>query len=184
MNGRKNDDWLKEFNSFAENDMTHIPTELNEKVLARMKKLLNPSAYIVFLKILAIHMVVGFLSLAICHQFELNPFGTSHSLDNWFMSLGGHSVCMIGCGILFLSFSVLASGYFLTLEETRSLRRTGFPQSFALGAVSLVLFATFGAQLALTFAGLWLLGALIGGYVATEAVWKLKYARVQRLQRI
>lgn len=184
MNGRKNNDWLKEFKAFTEGDVVQVPAELNERVAKRMEKLLNPSAWVVFLKVLAIHSVVGFLSLAICHQFDLNPFGTSRSLDNWFMSIGGHSVCMIGCGILFLSVSVLASGYFLSLEEARSLRRTGFPQSFALGTISLVLFSTVGAELALTFSGLWLLGALIGGYLATETVWKLKYARVQRLQRI
>lgn len=183
MNGEKHDEWLKEYESFVESNQP-IPRGVTEQVHIQIGNLLNPSAWFVFGKVLAIHAVVGLLSLSICHQFDLNPFQTSRSLADWFMSIGGHSVCMIGCGILFVGLSVLASGYFLTLEETRALRRTGFPQSFALACISLVLFATAGAELALTFAGLWLLGALIGGFVATEAVWKFKYARIQRLQRI
>src|SRR5690606_26669721 len=119
-------------------------------VSKRMEPLLNPSPFRVFGKLLGIHSVVGFFSLSFCHQFELNPFKTSHSLDNWFMAVGGHSVCMIVCGVLFLGLSVLASGYFLSLEEARALRRTGFPQSFALGTLSLILFHSVGAELALT----------------------------------
>ena len=184
MNGKNSKNgWVKEFEQFMAEDSAEIPEALNAKVATRMEKLLNPSAWSVFKKLLGIHVVVGFLSLLICHQFELNPFRTSISLADWFMSVGGHSVCMIGCGILFVGSSVLASGYFLTIEETRALRSTGFPQSFALAVVSLALFATAGAQLALTIAGLWMLGALIGGFIATEAVYKVKYVRIQRLQR-
>lgn len=183
MSGGNNKEWLKEYESFlkAEED---VPTAVSESVSKRMEPLLDPSPFGVFAKLLGIHSVVGFLSLSFCHQFELNPFRTAHSLDSWLMSVGGHSVCMIVCGVLFLGLSVLASGYFLSLEEARALRRTGFPQSFALGVLSLVLFHTLGAQLALTIGALWLLGALIGGFVATEAVWKVKYARIQRLQRV
>ncbi len=42
-----------------------------------------------------------------------------------------------------------------------------------------MIFAAFGAQLAVTFAGLWLLGGLIGGLAATEAVWHLKRGACQ-----
>lgn len=183
MSGESHKEWLNEYETFLKAD-EDVPPAVSDSVLKRMERLLNPSPLRVFAKILGIHSVVGFFSLSFCHQFELNPFRTSHSLDNWFMSVGGHSVCMIVCGVLFLGLSILASGYFLSLEEARALRRTGFPQSFALGALSLGLFHTIGAELALTIGALWLLGALIGGFVATEAVWKVKYGKIQRLQRV
>ena len=81
---------------------------------------------------------------------------------------------MIFCGVLFVSLSLSAAGIFLTIEETKALKRTEFLQALSLGVISLGIFAAVGAELALTFAGLWLLGALIGGFVATEAIWKLK----------
>jgi hypothetical protein len=90
------------------------------------------------------------------------------------MSMWGHGTCMILCGGLFLSVSILSAGYFLTIDEIRALKKTEFIQSLALGAISLTLFALVGAELAVKFAGLWLFGALVGGYVATEAVWRVK----------
>lgn len=183
MSSENNKEWLKEYESFLNADKD-VPPGVSAAVSKRMEPLLDPSPFRVFAKLLGIHSVVGFFSLSFCHQFELNPFRTSHSLDNWFMSIGGHSVCMIVCGVLFLGLTVVASSYFLSLEEARALRRTGFPQSFALGMLSLILFHTIGAELALTIGALWLFGALIGGFIATEAVWKVKYARIQRLQRV
>jgi hypothetical protein len=167
-------EWMKEYSDFLNADNVRVPEELNEKVLGQIQTLLNPSAWLVFSKILGIHLVVGFFSLGVCHQFGMNPFSTTRSLSDLFMEMWGHSVCMIGCGVIFVGFSILAAGYFLTHEEVRVLKRTEFIQTLSLGLISLALFAMFGAELALTFAGLWLLGALMGGYLATEAAWKLK----------
>lgn len=166
--------WLNEYETFLNSDEASVPKEATEKVFSRMQELINPSAWTVFFKILAIHLTVGFLSLSVCHQFGMNPFGTESSLDDWFMSMWGHSTCMIACGTLFLSASILTAGYFLSVEEVKALKRTEFVQSFSLGTISLALFAIFGAELAVTFAGLWLLGALVGGYAATQATWFLK----------
>lgn len=174
MNSTKNNKWLKEYEAFLKADEIQVPDAAAQKVFFRMQELVNPSARNVFFKILGIHIAVGFLSLSVCHQFGMNPFGTEKSLDDWFMVMWGHSTCMIACGTLFLSASILTAGYFLSIEEVKALKRTEFVQAFALGSVSLALFAVFGAELAITFAGLWLLGALVGGFAATEAVWFIK----------
>lgn len=168
--------WLKEYEAFLNSESTNVPKDATERVFSRMQELTNPSAWTVFFKILAIHLAVGFLSLGVCHQFGMNPFGTESSLDNWFMAMWGHSTCMIACGTLFLSASILTAGYFLSVEEVKALKRTEFIQALGLGSISLILFAAFGADLAITFAGLWLLGALVGGFLASEMVWKLKTA--------
>jgi len=166
-------EWLKDYSDFLSLDQEQVPADLNQRVTTQIRSLLNPSAWWVFAKLLAIHLVVGFFSLGICHQFDMNPFGTTRSLSDWFMQYG-MSACMIGCGVIFVSFSVLAAGYFLTVEEVRVLRRTEFIQSIALGVVSISLFAAFGAELAFTFVALWLLGVLVGGFLAAEAAWRLK----------
>jgi hypothetical protein len=170
----ENKKWLTDYEIFLKAESTEVPTALTETVFSKMETLINPSAWKVFLKILGIHLGVGLVSLSVCHQFGMNPFGTEMSLDRWFMSMWGHGTCMIVCGVLFTSLSFLSAGLFLTIEEVRALKRTEFIQTLSLGAVSLVLFSAFGAELAVTFAGLWLLGALIGGFIATETVWKLK----------
>jgi hypothetical protein len=168
--------WLKEYEQFLNVDEARVPAPLKQSVLASIHSLLHPSAWLVFAKVLGIHLIVGFLSLSICHQFDMNPFGTDRSLADWFMSSWGHSACMIFCGVLFVSLSIITAGYFLTIEEFRVMRGTEFMLAFALGGVSLLIFHFAGAGLVLTFAGLWFLGALVGGVAATETVWLLKTA--------
>lgn len=173
-----NNEWLNEYQDFLNSENVQVPKEVDSSLMLKMQPLINPSARIVFLKILAVHLVTGFLSLAVCHQFGLNPFNTNYSLADWFMKVGGHSICMIGCGITFVSVSLFAAGYFLTIEEVKALKRTEFLQNLTLGLFSLGLFAAVGAELAVGMAGLWLLGSLIGGFFATLAVSKIKIALV------
>lgn len=170
----QNQDWLKDYSEFLSADQENVPNELTKTVFSKIKQLLYPSATSVFSKILGIHVVTGFLSLAVCNQFGLNPFKTSHSLSDVFMDIGGHGFCMVACGTLFISFSIFLAGFFLTVEETKALRKTEFLQTLSLGLISLGLFMAVGAEVALTFGGLWMLGGLIGGFAATEILWQLK----------
>lgn len=174
MMNSENRNWTSEFESFMKSESISVPQELNLKVLAAVGSLLNPNAYRIFAKILGFHLISGILSLSICHQFGLNPFQTKSSLADWFMTIGGHNICMIGCGILFVGLSIAAAGSFLTIEEVRVLRKTSPLQISALSIFSLGAFAAFGAQFALAIAGLWILGGLIGGMLATEIAWQLK----------
>lgn len=162
-------EWLKDYEDFIDGDST-VPQSLTTKVFSRIEELINPNPIMVFIKILAIHLFVGFLSLSVCHQFGMNPFNTNFSLADWFMKVGGYNACMIGCGVTFVSVSLFAAGYFLTIEEVVALKRTEFLQNLSLGLISLGLFAAFGVELAVGMAGLWLLGSLVGGFVATMIV--------------
>ena len=172
----KNDsnEWLKDYQDFLDSENVQVPKEVHGSLMSKMHSLISPRAWIVFLKILTVHLVTGFLSLSVCHQFGLNPFNTNYSLADWFMSVGGHSVCMIGCGVTFVSISLFAAGYFLTIEEVIALKRNEFLQNISLGLISLGVFAAFGAQLAIGMAGLWLLGSLVGGFIATQTISKIK----------
>lgn len=170
----QNNEWLKDYQEFIDAAETSVPKEVTEGVFSRIKNLLSPSAWTVFFKILGIHLVTGVVSLSFCHQFGLNPFNTKYSLADWFMTVGGHHFCMLGCGTLFVGGGILAAGYFLTIEEIKALKRTEFLQNLSLGLISLGLFAAFGVEMILSIAGLWLLGALIGGFVATMAITKFK----------
>ncbi|MBX7230953.1 MAG: hypothetical protein K1X29_02605 [Bdellovibrionales bacterium] len=162
--------WLKEYTEFVKSDGATVPTE----IFMSLKSRLFPNPWIVFGKILGIHSVVGFLSLGICNQFGLNPFGTEHSLMNWFMRVGGHNFCMLACGIFFMTTTYLISNVMLGLEELETIRRYGWLQTGVLGLVSLAAFYFFGADLVATFAGLWILGAFIGAFAAIEGSYRLR----------
>ncbi len=174
MNQQSNQNWSVEYEEFLQADLHLVPEKAESEVLSAVLKLINPHPGFVFLKILAIHLVFGFLSLSFCHQFGINPFNTERSLSEWFMHVGGHQICMLACGIIFVGLSLLAAGFFLTIEEINSLKRTEIFQTLSIGAISLGLFAAFGAQLILSIAVLWLVGGLLGGFIATQLVWRLK----------
>lgn len=176
MSNLKDNEWLQDYEEFINRDDAKVPAEIKDRLFSKMQTLINPKPLSVFLKILGIHIGIGFLSLSFCHQFGINPFNTEKSLADWMAHVGGYQFCMIGCGVLFVSLSLLTAGYFLTIEEVNALKRTEFLQTLVLGLISLGLFAAFGAQLAISLAGLWLLGGLIGGFLATETVWRLKRA--------
>ena len=138
---------------------------LRQKDISKSFALKTVYAFIQNPLLLFFQIGIGFLSLSVCHQFGINPFGTETSLDHWMMTVGGHRACMMGCGILFISLSLLSAGYFLTIEEINALKRTQFLQTLVLGLISLSLFSLLGAALVMELAGLWLLGGVIGGYI-------------------
>ena len=177
-NNKDKNEWLSDFEEFVSSDSTPVPSDVSERVLRNLHKLINPSPWVVFFKILGIHIVTGTLSLSVCHQFGMNPFHTERSLAGWLMAVGGHNVCMIGCGILFVSLGILTSGYFLTIEEVRALRRTEILQIAALGIISLGIFSIFGVEFILIVSLLWLVGGFAGGIAATEAVFRMKQVKI------
>lgn len=172
----KDQQWLEEFSQFVHSDSSVVPSHLTERVQGKMKPLLQPNSFSVFGKVLGIHLGVGLVSLAFCHQFGLNPFQTEFSLDNWFMKVGGHNFCMVACGFLFVALSLLAANYWITIEELKALKRTGLLQALSIGLVSLALFYFFGGEMMLGMAGLWLLGGLLAGFLANQVSWKVRTA--------
>jgi hypothetical protein len=170
-----NKKWLAEYEVFLQSENLEVPSKLTSRVFLKLAPLINPNPFLVFFKILTIHVCIGFISLSVCHQFGMNPFGTNMSLDQWFMAMWGHSVCMILCGVLFTGLSFLSAGFLLRIEEVRVLKKTEILQNFCLGLISLLIFFIFGAELELMYASLWFFGALIGSYMAMLAVLKLKH---------
>ena len=169
--------WLEEYQLFVHSDQT-VPKAVENQVLDEMTALIQPKPVHVFMKLLGIHFVVGNLTLSICHQFGINPFNTSFSIGDWFMSMWGHNICMTLCGTLFLGSTLFAAGFLLTIEELRTLKGTEIIQSLSLSLVSLGIFAFLGAQIAFSIGALWILGSLVGGFVAIETIWNFRRLRI------
>lgn len=168
-------EWLEEFSQFISAKQTEPPKNITDNIIMNTKKMMNPSPWLVFLKLLGIHSVFGTLSLAICNQFGLNPFNTQISLSEYFMTFG-HSVCMTLCGVIFVGFSILAAWMILNRDEFNILKKNYFIQVCSLGILSLATFVALGAHITLSLAILWFLGALIGGAIPT---WTLVHKTIR-----
>jgi hypothetical protein len=164
------DQWFQEFREFSEVEEKSVPSSFFEGLKSR----LFPSPWKVFAKVLGLHLIVGFLSLGICHQFGLNPLQTNRSLADWFMNVGGHNFCMTICGAFFVGFTFFAANLFLTLEVLETVRRTGWLQTGAIGLFSLVLFVILGAELVALFVALWAVGAFLGGLFSIELGYRVR----------
>ncbi|WP_374000383.1 hypothetical protein [Bdellovibrio bacteriovorus] len=171
---KKNENLNMDFQIFVYSKPVSFSLNRSDAILKKIKGRINPKPHMVFIKVMIANMVIGFLSLSVCHQFGLNPFNTDKSLEEWFMGVGGHNLCMTFCGILFLSLGVFLAGFFLTEEEVRVLKKNQFVHIPALGLISLILLGVFGAELVFHFAALWLLGAFFGGWLATRSIYFVK----------
>lgn len=169
--GKKND-WLKEFTEFS--NITTDGSPVSASSYATLKKRLFPDPWVVFGKVLAIHAVVGSLSLVVCNQFGLNPFQTQQSLTDWFMRVAGHNFCMFLCGTFFMMTTYLLANLFLSLEEVEAIKRYEWLQTGIIGLVSLVSFYFFGAELVGTFMLLWIVGAFLGGFLSIEGSYRVR----------
>lgn len=163
----KEKEWLEDFKDFVNSDGAPVPEEVSNQILRQVHRDLNPSAWLVFSKLLGIHALVGTLSLAICNQFGLNPFHTNFSLSDYFMKFG-HSTCMVLCGVLFISLTIGLSYLVLRRGELFVLSKNAPLQVFGLSILSLAAFIGFGAEIVFGIAGLWFLGAMIGGLIAAK----------------
>lgn len=174
MNTNDGKSWLKEYAEFTNVDATGVTVPAG--VFENLRKRIFPNPWKVFGKVFSIHVVVGFLSLGICHQFGLNPFRTEYSLMNFFMKFGGHSFCMVLCGVLFMTTSLWLANFFLTLEELEAIRRYQWLQLGVISLGSLAAFYFFGAEMVAAFVGLWIVGAFVGGFLAIETSYRLRSA--------
>lgn len=166
------EEWLKEFTEFSNIDAKNV--EVPGSIFLNLRHRLFPNPWIVFGKVAVLHFIVGFLSLAICNQFGLNPFQTEQSLTDWFMRMGGHNLCMLLCGAFFMATTYLLANFLLTLEELESVRRYEWLQTGVTGLVSIAAFYFFGAELVATLVALWIAGALIGGFLSIEGSYLIR----------
>lgn len=165
-------DWLTEYEQFCAEE--HKDSSVADAVLPDLRARLFPSPWLVFAKMSAIHAAVGFLSLGICNQFGLNPFGLRRSLNDVFMNLAGHHGCMFFCGLFFMMTTYLLANWFLTLEELETVRRHEWLQTGFIGFASLAIFQMFGADLAAVLAIVWMIGTLVGGWLTLEGSFRVR----------
>lgn len=163
-------EWLKEFTEFSNVKPEQVPASVS----SGLKRRLFPSPWIVFGKVVTVHAIVGFLSLAVCNQFGLNPFNTQQSLTDWFMKVAGHNFCMLLCGTFFMMTTYILANLILSLEEIESIKRHEWLQTGIIGLLSLAAFHFFGAELVGAFMLLWIAGAFIGGLLSIEGSYRIR----------
>ncbi|HEY8278466.1 MAG TPA: hypothetical protein VIH99_02505 [Bdellovibrionota bacterium] len=161
-----------ELQEFLEAERLSPPVVLSEAVRSKIFVKLQPPFWQVLGKLAFIQTLAGALSLAYCPQFGM-AFSRSHGLMHYLMQYG-KSVCMLGCGALFVGVSLLAASLVLRPEEVRALRERRLLQITATVGLSLGAFVCFGAEVMEAMTLAWALGATLGGMATLELGWSIR----------
>jgi hypothetical protein len=156
----------KDFDDFSRADEASEPESLPASLRRAVRRDLEPSGTRILVRLSCLHLTLSVVSLSVCHQFGLNPFGTTWSLSDWAMQMAGHTVCMLVCGAVFFGGTVAFMPLVLSSDERRVLWQSVhqylgtliFGSLFAFWLVSAEL--DFGGVLVWSFAA-WSTGWLI-----------------------
>lgn len=174
---KSSSDWSRDFQDFTSLEVSHPPSSLSDKIIAKVRSDLSPSAFLVFSKMGFVHLLVGGLTLLYCPQFGLSVT-SSMGLMPLLMKYG-ESVCMLGCGALFTGVSLLVVSLVLRPEEVRVLKEHQVLQLSLLTFLSLGAFICVGGEVVLSLGLIWALGAILGGSLSLELGWiyRSKFAK-------
>ncbi len=161
MNSIHESNELREFAVFLNAPNDFVCDSLTRKITRDARKKIGRHLLAVCSKLISIHAVMSLGSLLVCHQFGLNPFGTSISISDYFMEYG-HSTCMVLCGFLFLGGSLFAARVALSNDDFAIIKRSFPLYVTVLCSMSLFVFMMLGAHLTISLGILWALGAFFG----------------------
>lgn len=164
--------WDKDFAEFLSAEDVSVPDALSRRLTARIRSELNPSPWTVFGKVALIQFLIGSASLLFCPQFGV-AFTSSMGIMPYLMRFGD-GVCMLGCGAVFTSLSLLVSSLVLPPEAVRVLKRGRILQLVSLATLSLGAFLCVGGEVVATLGLAWILGALLGGAATLELGWRIR----------
>ncbi|MBY0316279.1 MAG: hypothetical protein K2Q26_12205 [Bdellovibrionales bacterium] len=165
-------DWEKDFSEFLLTEPVEVPERLTNSILEKIHRELNPSAWKVFSKVSLIHFAVGFVTLLFCPQFGISI--TSQLGVMPYLMQFGHEVCMLGCGAIFVGFSLFTASFSLKAEEIRVLKNNAFLQMLLLTTLSIGFFIAIGGEIVITLGLIWMAGAIIGGIFSLDLGWTLR----------
>ena len=157
----------KDYEDFINSEGIMPPKELDAKIINFVKYDLNPDMKIVFSKLLGIQAFVGILTLLFCPQFELS-LTNNHDLYHYFHYTFGTYGCFAICGALFIGSGAIFASYLLKKSEVKKIRSNKSLCYLVISLIAVSLFILFGAEIYLTAALAWLIGAILGGLLMVE----------------
>lgn len=174
MKNGKNQDF-KEFCTLESRD---IPCGLNDRVISKVRRDLEPEVKEVCIKLIMIQGVVGILTLFFCPQFQLS-FTANHEIYHFFHRNFGTYGCMAVCGALFMGCGAVVASTLLRLSELDLILRSKYLLTFSLSGLAVLLFLGFGAEIYLELAAAWIAGGAIASIIAIDGTKAIRLAVLQ-----
>ena len=169
-----NDTWYEEFEAFAGDDSSNALESASSPVRKHLLDLLNPSPQKVFGQLMGLHCIVGALTLFLCPQLGIGPFGSRAGLMRLFGRFG-ELACTAACSAFFVGTSIIVASIILKPEVLRVIRAHKWLQIFALSGLSLGTLVCLGGTLvSWTVAMAWILGGSTLAPMLLELGWRAR----------
>lgn len=157
---------MKDYLKFIKSDKK-TSSDLDLRIRENISDLQRKDLISLHLKIIFLYTITGFISLAICPQFGLNPFNRSPELIHMFMQYGTWA-CGLFCGSLFMGIGALIKFMVLGRKDILLLSRVSTLNITIVSALIYGLFMMIGNRNAssfinfsIVFFSFWLLGSII-----------------------
>jgi hypothetical protein len=166
-------DLNQDFQQFQETSNIAASNTIKKNVLNHVKKDLNPGHSLVYSKLLAVHAMIGSLTLLFCPQFSLSLTHQFH-LFHYFHHTFGKYVCMFICGTIFIGSGAVFAAYILKKSEVRLIKETKWLYYTSISMVAVLSFMLLGADVYLPLATFWFAGASTSGIVLFDLNYRLR----------
>ncbi len=164
---------MKDFVDFVEADPVSPKPSTDHAIHKMVEKDLNPSAWAVFGKLSVIEAVSGLATLLVCPQFDMG-FGSHHDLLHSLHTSLPPVVSFTVCGIFFVLFGAVFSGFVLSRDEMREIRTTRYIYFVLYSLMAFMVFVSLGAEVFLLNAVAWIVGAAAGNVIGFEGGARIK----------
>lgn len=170
MNNLRDEPSLQqEFLEFVESTPVAPGPQVDEAVIARVEKDLCPATWKVLGKLSVIQVAAGGLTLTICPQFGLG-FGSHNQVLHALHAATPPLVFYLLCGLFFVSFGALLSGFLLSRPEIRVFGNRTSAYFAVYSLLTYLLLTTLGPEAFVSSSLTWMLGAFLGNTGGFAAV--------------
>lgn len=169
MNPKLSDD----FKSFQEKSYSP-DSNITHSLLERMRSDLNPPHQVIFRKLIALQLIMGFITIFFCPQFKMS-YTNNYQLFHYFHDNFGPRICMTICGLILIGSTAIMCTLLMNKQELQKLNTSPLLYFTSISILALAFFLILGAKFYLVMVSYWLLGAIIGSYVVFKTSYLLRY---------
>jgi hypothetical protein len=169
----------RQFCEFIVADPVPPPKQLDESVRRRVAADLRPAPWKIFVRLAAIQVAAGLVTLALCPQFGLG-FGGGNELLHDLHITTSPAVFHLLCGVLFVIFGAALGGLVLTRQQIRAIRSTRYGYFAVYSVLAYLALVTLGPEVFVFGSLLWLVGAMLGNVLGYGAAIRLRQVFLNR----
>ena len=163
-------DEFDEFDIIGKNVV--IPSGISSKVMRDIETRLSPNLYTILGKVFLIQVIISFLTLFLCPQFDIG-FYLRPGLFDW-MNEYSRTLCTSTCAAFFIGIGAFTTSFLISFDEKRVIGMKYLIYYFILGFITILLFQSIGGYSTLYNTFVWLISFIGTGILASKVGYELR----------